>query len=96
MLDGIDNDGAILQVKISTMHNLAPENPATALNRPAAPCLDLLLSRRSGSAKSMIGPGPSRAQIRQILGCGTRVPDHGKLAPWRFIVFEGEGRVRNR
>jgi len=62
---------------------------------PAAPrCLDLLLSRRSGSAKAMAGPGPSPEQLRQILACGARVPDHGKLAPWRFIVFEDDGRAR--
>jgi nitroreductase len=42
----------------------------------------------------MTGPGPSPAQLRQILSCAARVPDHGKLAPWRFILFEGEGRVR--
>jgi nitroreductase len=66
----------------------------TDLNRPAPQCLDLLLSRRSGSAKAMTGPGPSPEQLRQILACGARVPDHGKLAPWRFIVFEGEGRAR--
>jgi len=53
-----------------------------------------MLSRRSGSAKAMTGPGPSPAQLRQILGCAARVPDHGKLAPWRFILFEGEGRER--
>src|ERR1051326_1427857 len=64
------------------------------LNRPARQCLDLLLSRRSGSAKAMAGPGASPAELQQILACGTRVPDHGKLAPWRFIIFEGEGRAR--
>jgi nitroreductase len=56
--------------------------------------LDLVLSRRSGSAKTMTGPGPNAAQLRQILAAGVRVPDHGKLAPWRFILFEGEGRAR--
>jgi nitroreductase len=76
------------------MDNLTPQNPAEDLNRPAPVCLDLLLSRRSGSAKSMTGPGPTQDQIRQILACGTRVPDHGKLAPWRFILFEDEGRAR--
>ena len=76
------------------MHNPIPENLATDLNKAGPACLDLLLSRRSGSAKSMIGPGPSPAQIQQILACGTRVPDHGKLAPWRFVLFEGDGRLR--
>lgn len=42
----------------------------------------------------MTGPGPSPAQLRQIIACGARVPDHGKLAPWRFILFEGDGRIR--
>ena len=64
------------------------------LNRPAPQCLDLLLSRRSGSAKAMTAPGPSPEQLRTILTAGVRVPDHGKLRPWRFIVFEGEGRAR--
>jgi len=63
-------------------------------NKPAPDALDLLLSRRSGSAKSMTGPGPSPAELQKILSAGARVPDHGKLAPWRFILFEGEGRTR--
>jgi nitroreductase len=64
------------------------------LNHPAPQCLDLLLSRRSGSAKAMTGPGPSPEQLRDLVACGARVPDHGKLAPWRFILFEAEGRAR--
>jgi nitroreductase len=67
---------------------------APVLNRPAPGCLDLLLSRRSGSAKATTGPGPTAAELRQILACAARVPDHGKLAPWRFILFEGDGRAR--
>ena len=64
------------------------------LNKPAPQTLDLLQSRRSGSAKAMTGPGPSDEQIRTLLACASRVPDHGKLAPWRFIVFAGDARVR--
>jgi nitroreductase len=64
------------------------------LNIPVPETFDLLLSRRSGSAKAMTGPGPSADQLRRILAAGVRVPDHGKLTPWRFIVFEGEGRAR--
>jgi nitroreductase len=55
--------------------------------------LELLLTRRSGSAKTMTGPGPSTSQLNVILEAAARVPDHGKLAPWRFIVFEGEARA---
>jgi nitroreductase len=54
----------------------------------------LMLSRRSGSAKAMTGPGPSPAELELILVAATRVPDHGKLSPWRFIVFEREARAR--
>src|SRR5882672_6376272 len=64
------------------------------LNRPAPDAIDLLLSRRSGSAKAMTGPGPSADELRAILTAAARVPDHGKLFPWRFILFEGEARAR--
>lgn len=65
-----------------------------ALNLQAPQTLDLLRSRRSGSAKTMKGPGPDRAQIDTLLTCASRVPDHGKLAPWRFILFSGEARAK--
>lgn len=64
------------------------------LNSPAPKALDLLLSRRSGSAKAMTDPGPTPTELDAILRAAARVPDHGKLFPWRFIVFEGEARVR--
>lgn len=65
-----------------------------AFNPPAPKALDLLLARRSGSAKAMAEPGPNKKQLAQILEAGARVPDHGKLFPWRFIIFEGKGRGR--
>lgn len=55
--------------------------------------LCLLATRRSGKPRDMIEPGPDAAQLRRILEVATRVPDHGKLAPWRFIVFEGAART---
>ena len=63
-----------------------------SLNLPAPDAMDLLLSRRSGSAKAMKEPGPSKEQLAAILKAGARAPDHGKLFPWRFIVFEGQAR----
>lgn len=42
----------------------------------------------------MTGPGPNPEELRVILTAGARVPDHKKLFPWRFIVFENEGRKR--
>ena len=63
-------------------------------NLPAPAALSLLLSRRSGSAKAMGEPGPSKKQLDAILRAGGRTPDHGKLFPWRFIVFQGKARAR--
>jgi nitroreductase len=56
--------------------------------------LEFLKTRRSVKPREMTGPGPSPAELETILTIGARVPDHGKLAPWRFIVFEGDARVR--
>ncbi len=56
--------------------------------------LAFLRSRKSASAKAMTGPGPTDAELRDILALAVRVPDHGKLAPWRFITFTGEARAR--
>ena len=56
--------------------------------------LELLKARRSVKPREMTGPGPSAAELDTILTIGARVPDHGKLAPWRFIVFEGDARER--
>jgi len=56
--------------------------------------IEFLKTRRSVKPREMSGPGPSPAELETILTIGSRVPDHGKLAPWRFIVFEGDGRSR--
>jgi len=56
------------------------------------PILAHLLTRRSVSANSLGEPGPSTAEIEQILTAAARVPDHKKLVPWRFVLFEGEVR----
>jgi nitroreductase len=56
--------------------------------------IELLKIRRSVKPREMTAPGPSPAELETILTIGARVPDHGKLAPWRFIVFEGDARVR--
>jgi nitroreductase len=56
--------------------------------------IDLLKTRRSVKPREMTAPGPSATELETILTIGARVPDHGKLAPWRFIVFEGAARER--
>ena len=61
---------------------------------PVPDALELLKTRRSMKPREMSGPGPSPAELDTILTIGARVPDHGKLAPWRFIIFEGDARAR--
>lgn len=56
--------------------------------------IDYLAVRRSTPAFQMCEPGPSHAEIEEILRLASRVPDHGKLAPWRFIVYQGSERVK--
>lgn len=56
--------------------------------------VDYLASRRSIPAFQMGEPGPGKAEVEEMLTLASRVPDHGKLAPWRFIVYRGEERAR--
>ena len=56
--------------------------------------IELLKRRRSVKPAELTGPGPTAAEVADLLTIASRVPDHGKLAPWRFIVFEGEGRAK--
>lgn len=63
-----------------------------AAQNPSLATLELLLQRRSLLAKDITEPGPNEAQIQQLLQIGTRVPDHGVLAPWRFLIFQGMAR----
>lgn len=53
-----------------------------------------LLTRRSTSVKDMRAPAPSDAELEQILRVATRVPDHGKLTPWRIKILRGEGALK--
>lgn len=55
---------------------------------------DYLATRRSVPAFQMCEPGPSKNEIEAMLTLAVRVPDHGKLAPWRFIVYRGAERQR--
>src|SRR5690606_41895855 len=54
--------------------------------------LELLANRNSASRVGE--PGPDRATLEELIGLALRVPDHGRLHPWRFLVIEGESRVR--
>jgi nitroreductase len=56
--------------------------------------LELLQTRRSLAPHKMHGPSPGEGDIETMLRIASRVPDHGKLTPWRFIVFEGGARLK--
>jgi len=54
--------------------------------------LDLLLTRRSGKPRDLTAPGPDAAEMETILSVAARVPDHGKIGPWRFVIVPLEAR----
>jgi nitroreductase len=55
--------------------------------------LQLLKTRRSVKPIELTGPGPTPEEVDSLLTIASRVPDHGKLTPWRFIMFEGDARL---
>ena len=73
---------ATIPVKGEQMYPSSPLNEA----------FDRISQRRSVKAIDIREPGPSEEQTNQILEAAIRVPDHGKLGPWRFILFEGQSR----
>jgi len=76
---------------------IVPEAPAFGEAAPIAASpetLAFLARRRSASALTLTAPGPNDAELATLLRLATRVPDHGKLAPWRFVVLRGEGKQR--
>ena len=55
--------------------------------------LSLLASRRSGRPRDMVAPGPDNAQLAEMIAIAARTPDHGKLAPWRFVIVPADKRA---
>lgn len=62
--------------------------------QPNSAAMDFLLTRASRPAKTLTPPVPDREALRPILSAAARVPDHGKLVPWRFIVLERAALLR--
>jgi nitroreductase len=56
--------------------------------------LEALRHRRSTPSRLLTEPGPDRGQLRRLLESAVRVPDHGKLVPWRLLAIEGDNRHR--
>ena len=65
--------------------------PMTA-SRDSQDARDLIALRRSTSKRGLTAPGPDQDALDALLTVAARVPDHRRLAPWRFIVFEGGAR----
>ena len=72
----------------------APEFGAPCPIQPSPEVLAFLATRRSASAQFLTAPGPDPDALAGLLRVAARVPDHGKLAPWRFVVLEGEAKAR--
>lgn len=62
--------------------------------RPSADARALLALRKSANKLVLGAPGPGPSELDELLLVATRVPDHRKLGPWRFLVFEGDARTR--
>ncbi|RRI02270.1 nitroreductase [Mesorhizobium tamadayense] len=59
----------------------------------ASPIIDFLLTRNSAPIPDLKEPAPSDTEIATMIAAASRVPDHGRLEPWRFILYRGEARV---
>jgi nitroreductase len=71
----------------------APEFGAPIDLEPAPEVLDFLALRRSASAVTLGEPGPTDEELSTLLRLASRVPDHGKLSPWRFVVLRGADKA---
>lgn len=72
----------------------SPPSFGDSLPFAAAPqVLEFLALRRSTSAVTLAAPAPSETQLADLLRLAARVPDHGKLAPWRFVILDGDGKA---
>ena len=59
-----------------------------------SPVIDFLLTRNSAPIHELKEPAPSDAQIATLIRIASRVPDHGRMEPWRFILYRGEAREK--
>lgn len=71
----------------------APDFGAPVPQHPAPDVLRFLALRRSTSAVTLAEPAPNASEIETLLRLAARVPDHGKLSPWRFIVLDAPGKA---
>ncbi len=71
----------------------APEFGQPLPQAPSQAVIDFLANRRSSSAFTLAAPGPDKEQLADMLRLAARTPDHGKLAPWRFVILRDAAKV---
>jgi nitroreductase len=75
-------------------HLLAPAILSERVFAMSSTVIDLLLERNSAPIHELKEPAPSDAEIATLIRIASRVPDHGRMEPWRFILYRGEARER--
>jgi nitroreductase len=75
-------------------HFLAPAISPERIFAMSSPVIDLLLTRNSVPIRDLTEPAPSDEEIATLIRIASRVPDHGRMEPWRFIIYRGEARER--
>lgn len=83
-----------MPLPISAIPAQPRENEPADAVRESAETLALLARRRSTKVGHITAPGPSATEIDALIALAARVPDHGKLGPWRFVVIDGDARAR--
>jgi nitroreductase len=88
---GWSRNGQFALVKRIVAERRGPYLPPSMLN-DCSSILSLLETRRSGKPRELVGPGPTSEELERVLTIASRVPDHGKLHPWRFVSVSGDQR----
>jgi nitroreductase len=88
------NAQLLWQGKITCLENGLPDRPESdARPQRNEAVIEFMKNRRSVPSKTMAGPGPDRDELAQIMQIAARVPDHGKIAPWRFVELSAKTRI---
>jgi nitroreductase len=76
---------------------ILPSHPADTIRKVSvvtSSIIEFMLTRSSAPIKDLSEPAPNDAQIETLIKIASRVPDHGRLTPWRFIIYRGDARIR--
>ncbi|MEZ6024360.1 MAG: nitroreductase family protein [Hyphomonadaceae bacterium] len=83
-----------MPLPVSAIPDAPQDNEPCEATHESLDALALMARRRSTKVIHLTTPGPSSAEIDALIRLAARVPDHGKLGPWRFVVIEGDARAR--